>query len=626
MSTQKQRKPFGLWSSPINPAVLSQSTRHNDLAWDSDGETLVWVESRSDRSELVTQTGNEARRDLTQPLVVRGGVGYGGGLLDVANGQIFFSEKSGQLYTRSLGIGSARPITPPFGAAASPSVSPDGKYVAYVFSDGATDVLGLVDTAGQDWPRKLSQGADFYMQPSWHPSGKMIAWVEWDHPNMPWDGSRIKLARLSENPPRVIEEKVIAGDAATPTGQPIFSPDGRWLCFIESKGEWEQLVLLELESGEHKVLLEADGFHLMGPAWVQGIRWIAWAPTSAAVLSIRSASGLSSLWQVGLDGRTVQIDTTPYTDLSQLTVSAVSGKAALLASSPTIPNRLIVWDGTSLKTIARSESESIPVEFLSLPEPITWKTPLGNPVYGLYYPPANPNFYAGGAPPAIVNIHGGPTGDVGCQYNSGAAYFTSRGYAYLEVNYRGSSGYGRSYRDALKQHWGDYDVEDAVSGGQALAEHGLADGKRLIIKGGSAGGFTVLNSLVRYPGKFKAAICLYGVSNLFTLDLDTHKFEAHYTSSLVGELPDASGKYRAWSPVFHGDRIRDPLYIFQGSEDKVVPPSQSDEIVACLQKSGVAYQYKIYPGEGHGFRKSENIADYLKETERFLMQHVLFSD
>jgi len=558
--------------------------------------------------------------------VIRGGVGYGGGLLSCANGQVYFAEKKGQLFVRGLQHGAARAITPPFGAAASPSLSPDGKYVAYVFSDGSTDLLGLVDAAGKEWPAKLSQGADFYMQPAWHPSGKMLSWVEWDHPNMPWDGARLKLASLAGDPPRVTEEKTVGGDGQTPCGQPVFSPDGRWLCFIEAKGEWEQLVLIDLEDGSRKTLLEADGYHLMDPAWVQGLRWIGWGPASDAVYSIRSASGQSSLWRVGLDGRAEQIDTAPYTDLSQLTVSPLSGQIAMLASAPDIPTRIVVWDGDKWTVAARSDSESIPPGFISAPQPITWQTAQGSPVYGLYYPPANPNFYAEGAPPAIVNIHGGPTGEVGRGYNAGAAYYTSRGYAFLEVNYRGSSGYGRSYRDALKQNWGDYDVEDAVSGGQALAERGLADGKRLIIKGGSAGGYTVLNCLVRYPGRFKAGICLYGVSNLFTLDLDTHKFEAHYTSSLVGELPEAANKYQAWSPVFHGERIRDPLYVFQGSEDKVVPPAQSEEIVACLRKSGVAHQYKIYDGEGHGFRKSENIADYLKETERFLMQHVLFSE
>ena len=626
MPTSKVSKPFGLWQSPITPAALSQRVGLEELAWDSDGETLVWVESRSDRSVLVTQTGSDSRRDLTEALNARGRVGYGGGTLACANGSVFFAESGGRIFTRELANGSARAILPAFGAAASPIVSPDSKYVVYVYSDGTTDLLGLVDSKGEEWPVQLTKGADFYMQPAWHPSGSMLAWVEWDHPNMPWDGTRIKQAWLSNTPPRVSTEKVIAGGPTTPAAQPIFSPDGRWLAFIEAKDEWEQIVLLDIERGERKILVEGNGFHLMDSAWVQGMRWIAWNKQSDAIYSIRSRDGISSLWRLGLDGRSEEINTAPYTSLSQLTVSAVSGKIALIASSPSIPARIVVWDGSRWGVVARSDSESILPDYLVSAVPIHWATRDGENVHGLYYPPANPGFSAPGTPPAILNIHGGPTGHADCGYNPGAAYFSSRGYAFLEVNYRGSSGYGRSYRDALKQHWGDYDVEDAVSGGSALAELGLADGKRLVIKGGSAGGYTVLNSLVRYPGKFKAGICLYGVSNLFTLDLDTHKFEAHYTSSLVGNLPEASGKYHAWSPVFHADRIRDALYIFQGSEDKVVPPSQSEEIVAALRKSGAIHQYKLYPGEGHGFRKSEHIADYLTETERFLMQQVLFSD
>ena len=195
----------------------------------------------------------------------------------------------------------------------------------------------------------------------------------------------------------------------------------------------------------------------------------------------------------------------------------------------------------------------------------------------------------------------------------------------MEVNYRGSSGYGKTYRNALRRHWGEVDVEDAAGCARALADQGLADSQRLVIRGGSAGGYTVLNALIHYPKVFKAGICLYGVSNLFTLDMDTHKFEERYTASMVGELPEAAERYRAWSPVFHADQIRDALYIFQGDQDKVVPPSQSEEIAAALKDNGVPLKYKVYEGEGHGFRKSETIADYLKETERFLQQYVLFA-
>ena len=193
------------------------------------------------------------------------------------------------------------------------------------------------------------------------------------------------------------------------------------------------------------------------------------------------------------------------------------------------------------------------------------------------------------------------------------------------MNYRGSSGYGRTYRNALRQRWGETDVEDALGAAQALAEQGLADAKRLVIRGGSAGGYTVLNALVRHPGVFKAGVNLFGVSNLFDLATDTHKFEERYLDSMVGPLPEAAARYHAWSPIFHVANLRDPMAVFQGSVDKVVPPAQSEAIVAVLRQKNIPHIYRLYEGEGHGFRKSENIADMLQQTERFLQQQVLFA-
>jgi dipeptidyl aminopeptidase/acylaminoacyl peptidase len=619
-----QKKPYGLWDSPISAAALSQRVGLEDMAWDSDGETLVWVESRSSQSGLVVQTPGDARREITEPYKVRGGVGYGGGELSVAHGTIFFTEAGGRLYTRSVTGGKAHALTPPFGTAASPVLSPDDRWVLYVFSDGKDDLIALADAQGREWPLQIGRGADFYMQPAWHPSGEQIAWIEWDHPNMPWDGTRVKLARLAGSPPHLVDEKVVGGGPETAAGQPIFSPDGRWLAFIESGEEWQNLILLDLASGERRILLAGSDFDLMPPAWSQGNRSLGWSPDSHSLYSIRNARGQSSLWRIGLEGGDEQIHLAPYTSFSQLAVST-QGKLALIAAGPTTPTRLIVVENGNARIVARSDSELVPAAYIPAAQPLEWRGADGVLVYGVYYPPSNPDFSASGLPPAILNIHGGPTSAVSLRYNAEAAYFASRGYAYLEVNYRGSTGYGSAYRNALRQRWGDLDVEDAVSGGSALGTLGLAESSRLVIKGGSAGGYTVLNGLVRYPGRFKAGICLFGVSNLFTLDLDTHKFEAHYSASMVGQLPEAAGRYHAWSPVFHASQIRDPLYIFQGSDDKVVPPSQSEEIVAALQKTGVTHKYRLYPGEGHGFRKSENIADYLNETERFLMMQVLFA-
>ncbi|MEN6579360.1 MAG: prolyl oligopeptidase family serine peptidase, partial [Anaerolineaceae bacterium] len=256
---------------------------------------------------------------------------------------------------------------------------------------------------------------------------------------------------------------------------------------------------------------------------------------------------------------------------------------------------------------------------------LTWQSSDGVTVHGLYYPPAHPDVEAAGAPPVVVYIHGGPTSQVFDAFNLEADFFTSRGYGYFAVNYRGSTGYGRAYRDALKGEWGRIDLQDTIEGCQALIARGLADPAKLVIKGGSAGGYTVLNALVHHPGFFKAGICSYGVSNLFTFELDTHKFEAHYNASLVGKLPEAAEKYHAWSPIFHADKIRDAVAIFQGSEDKVVPPEQSEEMVRALQSNHVPHLYKLYEGEGHGFRKKVNLIDYYETVDRFLKQHVIFS-
>lgn len=625
-------KPFGLWSSPITAVQISQRTRLNDVRWDSDGKTLVWHENRGGRGVLVARSGGEAPRDLTCEESVRGGVLYGGGEFNVRNGVTIFAEASGRLFRRTLDYGRPRPITPAYGSVASPALSPNGLWVAYVFSDGQTDLLALVDSGGNEWPQKLARGADFYLDPVWAPDSKHLAWVEWDHPNMPWDRTRLCLGTLSGDGalPHLERVDVIAGQQSGVYLQPQFSPDGRWLSYIDASGEWDNLVLKDLTSDKTHTLILGNGFHLTTPAWVQGIRTYAWSCDSRRIYSIRNTRGQTSLWVVEIDtGDRVtalarQIDTGPYTWMTQLAVSPADDQLAFIASAPDIPDRIVRLDSSGLHIEARSEGETIDPGYYPHPQAISWQSKDGAKVHGLYYPPSNPDFTSTGLPPAIVAIHGGPTDQASTRFAADVAYFTSRGYGYLNVNYRGSTGYGRAYARALEGRWGDLDVEDAVGGAQALADQGLADGNRLVIRGGSAGGYTVLNALIRYPGRFKAGICLYPVSNLFTASYETHKFERHYNDRMIGPLPEAAERYRAWSPVLHVDRIRDPLLIFQGGEDRVVPPAQTESVVAALRTHGVPQFYKVYAGEGHGFRKPETIEDVLRETERFLLDYVLF--
>jgi dipeptidyl aminopeptidase/acylaminoacyl peptidase len=621
-NTNKTTRPFGLWQSQITPELIAAAIRLNDPQWDTDGETLVWREGRSGKGVLLAQPIGEAPYELSGEHNVRGGVGYGGGDFTVRHGLAIFAAKDGRLYRRSLGAGFPQAITPAFGAVAAPSLSPDGKWVIFVHSYEGHDVLGLVDSEGKRWPVKLAEGADFYMQPIWHPLGKAFAWVEWDHPNMPWDGTRLMYAALEGDPPKIQVAQNLAGTEDVPILQPAFSPDGRYLSYVQNQGEWDQLILWDLKTGDSTVLVEGEA--LLKPAWIQGVVVQAWGPGSERITYLNTRAGMTTLNQVDVEsGEVEELDMTPYTSISQPSINK-NGRVAILASAPKISPRVISLKDEEITIHQRSTSESIPPQDLPTPYEIQWTSSDGETVYGIYSPPTSSRFQGEGLPPAIVQIHGGPTSSVSIGYDLEAAFFTSRGYGYLQVNYRGSTGYGRCYREALRGSWGSLDVIDAAGGAGALVDQDLADHSRLVIKGGSAGGYTVLNALIRSPGLFAAGLCSYGVSNLFTLAMDTHKFEERYTDSLVGPLPEAAEKYRQWSPVFHAEAIQDPVAIFQGEEDNVVPPSQSEEIVKALKANGVPHEYHLYPGEGHGFRKSETRQAYYAAIERFLLQYVIF--
>jgi dipeptidyl aminopeptidase/acylaminoacyl peptidase len=630
MSHEQVRQPFGLWSSPITPISLARGITFSDVAWDQSG-ALVWREGRSDRGVLVVQPPDgQAPRDLSGDFSVRAQVGYGGGDFCVGAGRIYFAEAvSGRLFMQPLQAGTAHPVTPAFGKAASPCLSPDGHWLMYVHTVEGQDALAIVDADGEAWPAILVKGHDFYMQPAWHSESRQVAFIAWDHPNMPWDGTTLVLGRLevpANGLPYLAEEVILAGNEEISVYQPEFSPDGRYLAYASDETGWWQLYLHDLQSGQRRQLTTEPAEH-GAPAWSQGQRMFAFSPDGQALYFIRNRMGVESLWQVQVNsGETRQIPLGGYTDLGQLAVAPDGKRLAFIASGPVIPARLVVCtlDG-EISVQRRSTAEELAPESYSRPEHVTWKGDDGEPVYGVLFLPHNPKYEGSGTPPVLVNIHGGPTGQRGTGFSLAAQFFTSRGYAYLEVNYRGSTGYGRAFRNKLRRNWGVFDVEDAVSGARFLAEQGLVDAGRMVIIGGSAGGYTVLKTLEDHPGFFKAGICLFGVSNLFTLAAETHKFEAHYTDSLVGFLPEDADLYRQRSPVFFVDRIQDPLAVFQGEEDKVVPQAQSDDVVAVLRQRNVPHIYHLYPGEGHGFRKTETIEHYYKAVEKFLHQYVIFA-
>ncbi len=648
----KTRQAYGTWPGVISPKSMAEMLILNDVQWDTDGETLVWLEGRGAKGVLVAQTGTQAPRDLTSDLSVRGMVGYGGGSFTVAHGQVYFAGPGGRLYKQSLTQGSARTITPAFGESASPAVSQDGKWIAYVHSSEHNDGLAVVDSDGKSWPRKLAFGTDFVMQPVWHPAGEYIAYIAWNHPQMPWDGTELRLITVEydrEGVPSSGLIHTIVGDTNTAIFQPEFSPDGRYLAYISDETGWNQLYLYDIAHKTHTQLTDAQADH-GAPAWIQGVRVYGWRGDSRSIIYTRSEQGFLSLWEVRIDdkksSRIHALDS--YTDFDQIAVAGDS--IAVIASSAKISARVIsrslesavppvislpgteppsiqviVDEGDSHRIHRRSGTETIPPEQLAECKAISWKSHDGGSAYGLYYAPVSDKFEGTGQPPLIVYVHGGPTSQVTAGYHPVAQFFATRGYAMLMVNHRGSTGYGREYMNKLRASWGVYDVEDSASGASYLASEGLADPSRLVILGGSAGGFTVLQSLVEKPRFYKAAVCLYGVSNQFGLAMETHKFEERYTDSLLGPLPEAAELYRAKSPLFHAEKIIDPIIVFQGEDDKVVPRNQSDTIVESLKARNIPHEYHVYAGEGHGWRKPETIEHYYTAAIKFLKQYVIFS-
>lgn len=620
-------------AAPLSPRLVAATLRLGELCWDTDGTALVWLEGRGDHGMAVVQHADGgATRDRTPDRSVRARVGYGGGDLTAAHGYLYTVGADDQrIYRQPLWGGLARPITPGFGEVSSPTVSPDGRWVVFVHSYEGVDSLLAVPADGSQLPWRIAGGRDFFMQPAWHPSGEWLAWVEWDQPNMPWDGTELRLARVvpSGSGFRLADVHTVAGGRDTAVFQPAFSPDGRTLFFVSDAPGWGHLFAYDLRDGTLRQLT-AGPYEYGRPAWNQGMRAFAVLP-SGRIAAVRQERGFESLVVLDPAAPAAEprvLSLPPYTSFVHPVAPPDAERIACVASAGAVPPRLVVVDlegGTPSVSVRRyADAELLPPDQLSEPRVISW-TVEGVEVFGLYFPPAPHSRSEAGPPPLIVSVHGGPTSHVSATWRPYAQYFATRGWAVLEVNYRGSTGHGRAYMLAGRERWGIVDVEDCLGGVDALGAQGLADPRRAVILGGSAGGYTVLQSLVTYPGRYRAGVCLFGVSNLFTLATDTHKFEARYLDLLVGPLPEAAERYRQRSPIFHADRIVDPLILFHGDQDRVVPLDQSERIVASLRARGVPHEFHVYQGEGHGWRRPETIEHFLRATERFLRQHVLFA-
>ncbi len=607
-----QYAPYGAWRSPVTgDRIVSESIGLAEPMFD--GEDVYWLEMRPSeggRYVLVRQRPDGGITEVSPPgFNVRTRVHeYGGGSFIVREGIAYMVRFEDQRLYRVVPGEEPVPVTPA-----------DGKRFADFLFDPDRDRLLCVcedhDAGGRE-PRNtlaaisladgrvthLAQGDDFYSSPRLSPEGDRLCWLAWNHPNMPWDGTGLWVAALDESGLPVNPEK-IAGGPSESVFQPEWSPDGRLFFVSDRTGWWN---LHRLQAGEIlPVISMAAEFGV--PQWVFGMATYGFERAGRIICAF-SREGLWRLARIDTETPDLTEIATPFTDIASVRVRF--GEALFLGASPTDPRAVVRFrTGSGETEILRTSFDNrIDTGYFSRPEPVEFATAGGETAHAIFYPPRNTDFGAlpGQRPPLLVMSHGGPTAAAGSAFNLTIQYWTSRGIAVLDVNYGGSTGYGRPYRQRLAGNWGIVDVDDCVHGARYLVERGDVDGDRLAIRGGSAGGFTTLAALT-FREVFAAGASHYGVSDLAALARETHKFESRYLDSLIGPYPERSDLYADRSPIHAVDRLSCPVIFFQGLEDAVVPPEQAETMVAALRRKGIPVAYLPFEGEQHGFRRSETI-------------------
>jgi dipeptidyl aminopeptidase/acylaminoacyl peptidase len=456
----------------------------------------------------------------------------------------------------------------------------------------------------------LASGHDFYASPRLSPDGRWLAWLAWDHPNMPWNGTRLYLGEVAQNG-AISKPELIAGEATESIFQPEWSPDGTRIVFVSDRSGWWNLYSLDLATRAMRALAPM-GAEFGLPQWLLGMSTYAFTGPERIICTC-SQGGLGSLAVLDLANETLTPLDTRFTEFGSM--RAVGNRAVFRAGAPDHPVSIVALDLASGRHSVLKKATDILdrtdlhlSDYLTRVESVEFPTTSGETAFGLFYPPRNPDYVPALAerPPLLVKCHGGPTSAASSTLNLGVQYWTSRGVAVLDVNYRGSIGFGRAYRDRLQLNWGVVDVDDCVAGARFLAAQGLVDGKRCVISGGSAGGYTTLAALT-FRDFFQGGASYYGISDIAALARDTHKFESRYLDWLIGPYPQEEARYRERSPLYHADRLAKPVIFFQGDEDAVVPPNQAESMVEALRRKGNAVGYFLFSGEQHGFRKADNI-------------------
>jgi acetyl esterase/lipase len=619
-SRNMEQKGFGTWPSPISAqAVATQGVRLGSVA--VDGDDVYWLERRPNeggRSVLVRRRGDGRLEELTpQGFNVRTRVHeYGGGAYIVAGGQIYFVNFQDQ---RVYGGGSQEQ-DPPF------VITPanDCFYADFAYDskrncliavredhsksghEAATTLVSIPLTGGESADDVIASGYDFYSTPRVSPDGKQLAWLSWRHPQMPWDGTELWVADIDARG-ALGGATHVAGGPSESIYQPGWSPDGT-LYFVSDRDGWWKLYRWD-GSLSHAVMTNAPPDAEFGrPQWIFETATWAFAGRSRIVVSYTR----SGRWHMGVVNVASGVMTSLAPGLEPREwLTATHTHAIVVAGSARTSDGVmqIDLDTGEAEPLTIASPVDIDAAYISQPEAIEFPTSRGLTAHAFIYPPRHPEYTGtpGEQPPLIVIGHGGPTAATTARFDVAIQYWTTRGFAVADVNYGGSSGYGRPYRERLNGQWGIVDVEDAVNAARYLVAQRRADPHRLIIRGGSAGGYTALAALVFHPDVFKAAASYYGISDLEVLQHDTHKFEARYSDTLVGPYPEARDLYRARSPIHFVDRLSCALILLQGLEDKVVPPNQSEMMAEAVRKKGLPVAYLAFEGEQHGFRKAGTI-------------------
>jgi dipeptidyl aminopeptidase/acylaminoacyl peptidase len=609
--------PYGSWKSPISAEVVAAG----EVGLEQiriDGEDIYWIERRAQeggRKVIVRRSKDELATDVTPAgFNARTRVHeYGGGDYAVLNGRVIFSNFADQrLYIQEFGS-EPRPLTPESALRyADGHIDARRNLLFCVREDHsgrgeAVNSIARVDLNGGDAGRIIVSGNDFYSSPRLSPDGSRLAWLTWNHPNMPWDGTELWVGKLSEAGV-VIDKEKIAGGANESIFQPEWSPDGV-LYFISDNSGWWNLYRWGENQVEPLCPMDAE---FGQPHWAFGGSLYGFSSDKQIICSY-TENGRDHLATLDTLPRELNDIKLSFTTVSQVRVAG--DRVVFIGASSTESTSVVSLNLATkeLEVLRRSRETAVDAGYLADPRAVEFPTEGGLTAHGYFYPPRNRDYAAppDEKPPLLVMSHGGPTSSSSASLKYSIQYWTSRGIAVLDVNYGGSSGYGRSYRERLNGQWGVVDVDDCVNGARHLAQRGEVDANRLAIRGGSAGGYTTLCALT-FRDAFKAGASHYGISDLEALATDTHKFESRYLDRLIGPYPGRRDLYIARSPIHFTERLNCPMILFQGLEDKVVPPNQAEKMVAAVRAKTLPVAYLTFEGEQHGFRKAENIKRVLE--------------